>query len=69
MKLSEINRQYENILHADISLEEKDLEFSKLMAIMEEVFKIPYMKDENFEKNNPSVIAMYRKLSMSRKTI
>ncbi|KRE31625.1 hypothetical protein [Paenibacillus sp. Soil522] len=69
MKLSDINKQYEEILHSDLPDEEKDLAYSKLMTKMEEVYKIPYMRNEAFESKNPAVIAMYRKLSMSRTTL
>lgn len=69
MKLSEINRLYEEILHSDLTQKKKDLKFSELMTYMERAFDIPFMRNKTYEENNPAIIAMYRKLSMSRKTI
>jgi len=44
--------------------EEKDISLSELMTKMEKEFKIPILKNEKWEKK--TIIALYRKISMSR---
>jgi len=61
------NEQYENILHSDVSERHKDIAFSNLMTEMEQAFKIPMKRNEAWEQKNRPVIALYRKISMSRK--
>ncbi|GED34472.1 hypothetical protein BCE02nite_56130 [Brevibacillus centrosporus] len=68
-RLSEIQREYEAILALDIKPFEKDKKLSALMTIMEGEFRIPLLRDKEWEENNKPVIAMYRKLSISRQTV
>jgi len=60
------NNEYENILHSELTEDSKALKYSHLMTEMEQVYKIPIIKDKLWEKENKAVIAMYRKISMSR---
>jgi len=61
------NNEYEKILYSGLSEEQKSREYASLMTEMEKVYNIPILKDLTWEKENKAVIAMYRKLSMSRK--
>lgn len=70
MKLSEINKintMYEEILHSDLSEDLKTQKFAELMTIMERKYKIPFLRDPEWEKENKAVISLYRKISLSRK--
>jgi hypothetical protein len=66
MNLSQANQKYEDIIHSDLSNDRKNRRLADLMSEMEAAFKIPAAKNEAWEKENRAVIAMYRKISMSR---
>ena len=66
MKLSQFNKRYEEIIHADLPNGEKNRRLAALMTEMEREFKIPVLRNEAWEKENKAVIALYRKISMSR---
>ncbi|KZZ82531.1 hypothetical protein [Bacillus sp. SJS] len=66
MSLAIINEKYESILCSPLSSGEKSREYGQLMTLMEREFKIPALRDPEWEKENMAVIAMYRKISMSR---
>jgi hypothetical protein len=66
MTLANFNKQYEDILHSDLSSHNKAMKLGALMSDMEQVYKIPAMKSKEWENENRSVIALYRKISMSR---
>lgn len=65
--LSWFNNKYEKILHGAGSDEYKGALYANLMTDMESEFKIPMIRDEAWEKENRAVIALYRKISLSRK--
>jgi hypothetical protein len=65
-RLAEINKTYESIIHSDWSSKEKDKALALLMSQMEREFQIPTIRNEEFERKNRSVIALYRKISSSR---
>lgn len=65
-KLHFYNQIYENIMFSDESLEEKDRQLARLMSELERQYKIPIIRDPEWEKQNRAVIALYRKISMSR---
>lgn len=65
--LKYFNNEYEKVLHSNLSDKQKTLKYSKLMTEMEQVYNIPILKNERWESENKAIIAMYRKLSMSRK--
>lgn len=65
-RLVEINDLYEKILHATMSVDEKDRYYAELMTQMEQEFNIPMLRKSEFEEENRAVIALYRKISMSR---
>lgn len=64
--LKEINADYENVLHSNLSSQEKTTKYVELMNELERTYKVPAIKDEAYERENKKVIALYRKISMSR---
>jgi hypothetical protein len=64
--LKEINADYEKVLQSDLSSEEKTKKYVELMNELEQTYKIPALKDETYERENKKVVALYRKISMSR---
>ena len=64
--LKEINADYEKVLQSDLSSREKTKKYVELMNELERTYKVPVLKDEAYERENKKVIALYRKISMSR---
>ena len=64
--LKEINADYEKVLRSNLSSREKTKKYVELMNELERTYKIPALKDEAYERENKKVIALYRKISMSR---
>jgi hypothetical protein len=64
--LSELNDRYEEILHSDLTDDQKDVKFASLMTLMEGLYKIPMVRNAEWEQKNKAVIALYRKISLSR---
>lgn len=64
--LAYYNKEYETILHSSDSEHYKTLQMSALMSDMEKQYQIPMLRKEEWEKDNRTVIALYRKISMSR---
>lgn len=62
--LKEINAAYEEIIRQREPMRSRKL--ADLMGEMERQYKIPMVRSEAWEKENRPVIAMYRKISMSR---
>jgi DNA invertase Pin-like site-specific DNA recombinase len=62
--LLDYQREYERIIHADQP--KKDILLAGLMTEMERQFKIPMLRNEEWERENKKVIAMYRKLRITR---
>ncbi|MFL0365620.1 hypothetical protein ACH0BF_21660 [Pseudobacillus sp. 179-B 2D1 NHS] len=67
MTLAEYNQRYETIIQGSFSDEQKDEMLASLMTEMEQEFHIPMLRNETWEAENADVIALYRKVSMSRK--
>lgn len=64
--LKEINADYEKVLHSNLSSREKTKKYVELMDELERTYKIPVLKDQAYERENKKVVALYRKISMSR---
>ena len=62
--LLDYQREYERIIYADQP--RKGILLTGLMTEMEKQFKIPTMRNEEWERENRKVRAMYRKLSITR---
>ena len=69
MQLSEINAQYEHIMQSDMTDTERDKALAALMDFMEWEYKIPALVSSEWEEKHRTIIALYRKLSMSRTTV
>ena len=57
--------RYEEIMR-EPSIRRRDEQLRELMIEMEMIFKIPMLKNTTWEKENPQVIELYRKVSDSR---
>lgn len=64
MTLSEIHAEYEAIMQEKEP--HRTHRLADLMTYMEQAYEIPTLRNEAWEKENKAVIAMYRKISMSR---
>ena len=62
--LLDYQREYERIIYADQP--RKGILLTGLMTEMEKQFKIPTIRNEEWERENRKVRAMYRKLSITR---
>lgn len=69
-KWLEIQKKFSAVLLLkNIAQYQKDLSYARLMTELEQFYKIPMMRDENFERGNPDVMRVYRMISDSRKTL
>jgi hypothetical protein len=66
MTLGQFNTRYEAIIHSNLSSNRKAVKLADLMTELEAEFKIPMVRNEKWEQENRAVIALYRKVSMSR---
>lgn len=64
--LADFEKAYEVIMSSDADINTKDQQLAALMTKMEVVFKIPYLHNPEWDKRNPKVINLYRKISNSR---
>jgi hypothetical protein len=65
--LSEINTDYEKILHSpSITNYQKAVKFADLLTEMEGSYRVPMLRNPEWESQNKAVIALYRKISLSR---
>lgn len=64
--LTEFNQEYEQIIFSAATEDRKARNLAELMTEMERTFKIPALRNEEWESKNRSVIALYRKISISR---
>lgn len=65
MTIQGFETKYEEIMR-DPSVRQRESRLGELMTEMEGVFKIPMLKNTTWEKENPQVIELYRKVSESR---
>ncbi|HCO79986.1 hypothetical protein [Bacillus sp. (in: firmicutes)] len=64
--LSQINQAYEEIIHGDLMEPFRSRKLADLMDEMERSYKVPIARNVSWENQNKAVIALYRKISMSR---
>lgn len=69
LRLSDVEQKYEDIVHSQLSNHDKDRALADLMTQMENEFHIPSLQNAEWEAKNRPVIAMYRKLLMSRNSL
>ncbi|MFN3367523.1 hypothetical protein [Exiguobacterium sp. s142] len=65
MTIQGFESRYEEIMR-EPSIRRRDEQLRELMIEMEMIFKIPMLKNTTWEKENPQVIELYRKVSDSR---
>ena len=65
MTIQGFESRYEEIMR-DPSVRQRENRLGELMTEMEGVFKIPMLKNTTWEKENPQVVELYRKVSDSR---
>jgi hypothetical protein len=65
MRLTDYNRRYEMIMMSPPS-PRRDKQLSELMDRMKREYGIPLFRDTEWEKRNPKIISLYRKISVSR---
>jgi len=66
VNLKEINTEYEKIMNLHVPSQEKAIRLANLMTLMEGKYSIPMQRKPEWEKDNRKIIAMYRKISISR---
>jgi hypothetical protein len=66
--LSEIEELYQQVMRSPAG-DARDRALSRLMTNMEIEYHISALRNPEWESKNKAVIAMYRKLSMSRTTV
>lgn len=66
--LADIEELYAQIMRSPAG-EARDRALSRLMTNMELEYHIPSLQNPEWEQEHKSVIAMYRKISMSRTTV
>lgn len=64
--LAEINKEYEEIIHGIANEPFRSRYLADLMDEMEWTYKVPILRNESWEGQNRSIIALYRKISLSR---
>ncbi len=64
--LSQIHQAYEKIIHALEREPFRSRSLARLMEEMEKDYKVPALRNTAWESQNRQVIALYRKISMSR---
>jgi len=64
--LKDFHTKYEAIHQSNLTDDQKGRKYADLMTEMEQVYKIPMIRNEAWEQENRKVIALYRKISMSR---
>lgn len=64
--LKDFHTKYEAIHQSSLSDDQKSRKYADLMTEMEQEYKIPMLRNEAWEQENRKVIALYRKISMSR---
>lgn len=65
MTIKGFESRYEEIMR-EPSIRQREDRLRDLMIEMEMIFKIPMLKNTTWEKENPRVIELYRKVSDSR---
>lgn len=64
--LYEMHNRFELVMSSKLSDFERNKKLAALMTQMEIQFKIPMQRNIEWEKENRKVIALYRKISLSR---
>lgn len=65
--LSQIQKRYEDIMSGNMSRDERNRRLAALMTEMEAEYNIPLVRDEEWERRHKAIIALYRKISLTRR--
>ena len=68
MSLTQLNQEYERIMSQSEGAD-RDRALAALLDVIKHEYHVPLMQNVEWERKHKSVIALYRKVSMSRKTI
>ncbi len=61
------SNRFNEIINSNSSEEIKDQRLANLMSDLEKAYRIPFLRDEDFEKKHPRLMAFYRSVSYARK--
>lgn len=64
--LEKIKNKYNEIMNCSFSTQQKNVQLSELMTFMENVYKIPMLNDDEFNKKYEDVMNLYTTISNSR---
>ncbi|MCF8568161.1 hypothetical protein LLE49_25890 [Alicyclobacillus tolerans] len=65
LSLGQAQQMYEKVMQLSEGLE-RDTALSELMDVVKREFGVPLLQNQEWEQRHPAIIAMYRKISMSR---
>jgi len=61
------SNRFNEIINSRSSDDVKDQRLANLMSDLEKAYRIPFLRDEDFEKKHPRLMAFYRSVSYARK--
>lgn len=59
-------KRFNNIVDSNAPKVVKDARLANLMSDLERAYNIPMLRNENFEKQNPFIMQLYRTVSEAR---
>lgn len=66
-ELKAYTNRFKEIIGSKAPDDIKDIRLANLMTDLEKAYRIPFLRDEKFEREHPRLMAFYRKVSFSRK--
>lgn len=60
-------KRFNEIMDSRSSDEVRDQRLANLMSDLEKAYRIPFLRDEEFEKKHPRLMVFYRMVSYARK--
>ena len=61
------SNRFNEIINSRSSDDIKDQRLANLMSDLEKAYRIPFLRDEEFEARHPRLMAFYRSVSYARK--
>lgn len=69
-RIRDIRGQFATILlNEKMTQEQKDKKYGELMTELERYYRIPALKNDEFEAKNPDLMRIYRQISNARVTL
>ena len=59
-------QHFNAIKNLDETIESKNIRLTVLLMDMEKVYRIPAMRDEDYERKNPELMEFYREVAVAR---